>query len=214
MIISAINTKGGSGKSTLVTNLAVGMALSGKSSLICDTDVQGSSLRWESERPESEVKVNVISIPDANALQKQIRDFEEFYHVIFVDGVPQANKMATVTMALSDIVIVPTNPSPYDIWVCETVVERLELAADIHPDLQAYFLLNRFSERTRLSRETEEVLQQMNINVLKSKLGNRIAYPDATLQGLSVLEWTDPKAKKEVEELVIEISAYMEKVKK
>ncbi len=205
MIISVLNLKGGSGKTTVSTNLAVALTSHGKRVLIIDTDKQGSSLRWISERESNEKKINLISLPDSSALKKQIFDFQTGYDAIIIDGAPQIDILATVSIAISDIVLLPVGPSPYDIWSTEIMIERIDLAKQIQNDIKDYFIINRYSQRTRLSRETEEALNKFETPVLKTKLGHRTSYPDSALSGLSVLEWNDAKAKKEVLSLGSEI---------
>ncbi|MCP3966571.1 MAG: ParA family protein [Lentisphaerae bacterium] len=65
-----LNLKGGSGKTTLATNLAVAFAKRKHKILLIDTDKQGSALRWIGEHPDESTKLNIISLPDAAALKK------------------------------------------------------------------------------------------------------------------------------------------------
>ncbi|MCP3965949.1 MAG: AAA family ATPase [Lentisphaerae bacterium] len=205
MIISSLNLKGGSGKTTLATNLAVGFAKKGHKVLLIDTDKQGSALRWIGERPEDCCKLNIISLPDAAALKKQVNDFMEVYDLIMIDGAPQTDLLATVAIGVSDIILLPVTPSPYDVWATEVMVERIKQAQAIRQEIKAYFIINRYSDRTLLAQEVKEALENLDMPVLESKLGNRVAYADSALQGLSVLEWNNEKAKNEIDFLVNEI---------
>lgn len=210
MILSVLNLKGGSGKSTLSTNIAVSIAMQKKKVLIVDTDAQQkSSLNWAAERPEEKTKVHVISIPNDEALKKQIREFEKDYDVIVIDGAPQIDKITRVSIAFSDVVVIPVTPSPYDFWATESIVQRIKEAQDLADNmgksLKAYFVINRDSPRTLLSKELKEALENLEIPICNSRLHNRIAYADSANNGLSVLEWADNKAREEVESLVDEL---------
>ena len=94
MIISVLNIKGGVGKTTVATNLAVGIAKTGKSVLLIDTDTQGSAVAWRGEREQSDANVTVISLCSAAALRKQIIGFREGFDCIIIDGSPHVDALA------------------------------------------------------------------------------------------------------------------------
>lgn len=200
-VISVLNLKGGSGKTTVSTNLSVAFAEKGKKVMLIDTDKQGSSLQWMGQRPDDKIKVNIISITDPGALRKQISDFRKMFDLIVIDGAPHVDVMASATIALSDLIILPVLPSPYDIWATEIMVERIKNAQEVNPAIKAFFLINRFSERTILSQETSEALDKLELKTLKNRIGNRVSYADSALQGMSVLEWTNDKAADEIRQL-------------
>lgn len=209
MIISVLNLKGGSGKSTISTNLAVAFKLDGKKVLLIDSDPQATSIRWAGERPEENVKVNVVAIPDAKALRKQVKDFMDDYDILIIDGAPQLDLISTTSIAISELVLIPVSPSPYDIWATENIVQRVKSAQEINPDLRAFFIINRDNPRTLLSKDTDEALNELGLPICSTRLHNRIAYADSALNGLSVLEWTDPKGKEEINTLYNELKTIL-----
>lgn len=209
MIISVLNLKGGSGKSTISTNLAVAYKLDGKKVLLIDSDPQATSIRWAGERPEDKVKVNVVAIPDAKALRKQVKDFMADYDVLIIDGAPQLDLISTTSIAISEVVLIPVSPSPYDIWATENIVQRVKSAQEINPDLKASFIINRDNPRTLLSKDTDEALNELGLPIFQTRLHNRIAYADSALNGLSVLEWTDLKGKEEIMALYNELKSIL-----
>ena len=205
MIISILNIKGGVGKTTVATNLAVGIAKTGKSVLVVDTDTQGSAVAWRGERDDAKTQVTVISLSSAAALRKQIIDFRESFDCVIIDGSPHVDALAAVSIAASNLVILPVGPSPLDIWATSKMVTQIEDAQVINPHIQASFLINKFSQVTLLSKETKEVLEEFSIPVFNTTLGSRVAYADTITQGMSVLEWPDRKAKDEVRSFVNEV---------
>lgn len=209
MIISVLNLKGGSGKSTLSTNLSVAFAKDNKRVLLADTDPQATSLRWAGERSEEHAKVAVIGLPDSNALKKQIKGFVNDFDVIILDGAPQLDIISSTSIAVSEIILIPVSPSPYDVWATENIVQRVLSAKEVFPELKAYFVINRDNPRTLLSKDTEEALNALELPIMKTRLHNRIAYADSALNGLSVMEWQDQKAREEITELYEELKTLL-----
>lgn len=205
MIISVLNIKGGVGKTTVATNLAVGISKTGKSVLLIDTDTQGSAVSWRGEREDDKAPITVISLSSAAALRKQIIGFRDSFDCVIIDGSPHVDALAAVSIAASDLVILPVGPSPLDIWATAKMVTQIEDAQIINPGIKARFIINKFNKVTLLSKETRAVLEEFTVPVLNTTLGNRVAYADTMTSGMSALEWTDPKAKDEVRQFVNEV---------
>ena len=205
MIISVLNIKGGVGKTTVATNLAVGISKTGKSVLVIDTDTQGSAVAWRGEREDDKAPITIISLSSAAALRKQIIGFRDSFDCVIIDGSPHVDALAAVSIAASDLVILPVGPSPLDIWATAKMVTQIEDAQIINPAIKARFLINKFNKVTLLSKETRAVLEEFTVPVLNTTLGNRVAYADTMTSGMSALEWTDRKAKEEVRQFVNEV---------
>lgn len=205
MVISVLNIKGGVGKTTVSVNLACALEKQGQRVLLVDSDVQGSALSWRAQREEPGGPA-VISLANAQSLRKQIRHFAMDYDCIIIDGSPNVDLLAAVSIAMSDLVLLPVGPSPLDIWATEKMVMQISEAQQVNEQIQAAFIVNRFNALTLLSRETKEVLQDYELPVLQTTLGSRVAYADTMTQGLSVLEWRDRKAKQEIDAMVAEIN--------
>ena len=204
MIISIVNLKGGSGKTTVATNLTVALARKYKTLLI-DTDPQRSASQWFDVREKDTDNFSVISIQEDKSLKKQIPVFQSQYEHIIIDGAPQSDRISAICIYAADLVIIPVMPSPYDLWATASILERVSATKEIQPDKKAFFLLNRINDKATLSKDTAEALSSLGYPVFNTRLHNRIAYADSASCGLSVLEASNPKAKAEMESFYTEI---------
>lgn len=204
MIISIVNLKGGSGKTTVATNLTVALSRKFKTLLI-DTDPQRSASQWFDVRESESDNFSVISIQEDKSLKKQIPVFQSQYEHIIIDGAPQSDRISAICIYAADLVIIPVMPSPYDLWATASILERVSATKEIQPDKKAFFLLNRVNDKATLSKDTAEALSSLGYPVFNTRLHNRIAYADSASCGLSVLEASNQKAKAEMESLYTEI---------
>lgn len=198
MIISISSLKGGTGKSTISTNLAVCFSTMGYKTIIIDTDTNGSSVKWSGLRPEDKPAVTAISITDPKALRSNINRIHQDYDLVLIDGTPALSELATTIILLSDLLIIPIKPGVLDLWATEIFIEKYDQALVLKDDIKAKFILNQVDPRTKLSNEISEVLSEFTISPMKSKLNNRVAYSESIISGLSVLEYKDPKAQEEI----------------
>ena len=208
MIISVTNLKGGCGKTTLSTNLAVAFAKSGKSVCLIDTDLgQASALEWAGLRGEQPPHIQVMGkklaqiTTDANELAKQ-------YDVVLIDGSPQLEELADRTILASDIVLIPTKPSLQDFRSTEEFLKRYHKVRSLKQtmglDVAAYTVLNEANTRTNIYRDIEQAVEQLDIDLIAT-VSDRISYRDAFAYGMGVVEYEDPKAAAEIEQLAAKL---------
>ncbi len=218
MIISVLNQKGGVGKTTLSIHLASTLALAGKKILLVDADPQRSSLDWAAAREEDHIFTVVGN--QTNKLHKQVKMLEEDYDYIIIDGPPRVYDVAKSCIAASDIVLIPIQPSPYDVWSASEIVQLLNEVKEsisFYKDIKAAFVINRKIPNTVIARDVEEALSQYELPVLKSQICQRVTYTETAAQGKTAIE-TDPDslAGKEIKALTEEVIALLKnsKVKK
>ena len=122
LVISVLNQKGGSGKTTIATHLARAFQLSGHDVQLIDSDPQGSARDWAAVRDDQPVPVVGIDRPTIE------RDIKAVSHkdIIVIDGAPQAADLAISAIKASDLVLIPVQPSPYDIWAASDLVELVK----------------------------------------------------------------------------------------
>lgn len=205
MIVSVTSLKGGVGKSTIATNLAVCFAHMDYKVAIIDTDINMSSVHWSGIRDESLPSVVTFGISDANALRKNIKKIAEDYDLIILDGTPSISRLVSTIILLGDIVLIPIKPSGLDIWATEKFIEKYDQAKALKDDVEAYFVFNEYDSKLNLNKESKEALGELEIDILESTLKTRVAYKEAIILGLGVYEYKDAKAKKEITQLTNEI---------
>lgn len=218
MRIAVTNLKGGVGKTTITTNLAVELAHKGKKVCIVDTDLgQKSSMEWSGNRSSEMPHIPVFGAI-GKQLNKEIAKLNEEYDVVMIDGTPQISELAERTVLASDMLIIPISPSIYDLRAFESFYEKVEQINSVREeqDLRRVFVfvvINRFSEKTNLGREIIDALNDyQDIKVFQTKLANRISYAESATQGLGAFEWKDSKAKAEFSRLGNEVYEEMRKL--
>ena len=186
MIIGLLNQKGGVGKTTLSVNLAASLARTGARLLLIDVDPQGSALDWAAAR-EGESLFSVIGFPRAT-IHKEIGKIGQGYDHIIIDGPPRVTDLARSAIMASDIVLIPVQPSPYDIWSVDEIIKLTEEARVYRDNQKVTFVINRKIANTVIGRDVREALANYTIPTLTAAVTQRVIYAEAVAQGRAVYE--------------------------
>jgi len=189
-IIAVANQKGGVGKTTLSVNLAASLARTGKRVLLIDADPQGSALDWAAAR-ESEPLFSLVGLPRPT-VHKEIGQIGQGYDHIIIDGPPRVTDLARSAIMASDVVVIPVQPSPYDIWAADEVVKLINEARVYKDGLKAVFVVNRKIANTAIGRDVGEALSEYSLPVLDASITQRVVFAEAVAQGKAVYE-IDPE---------------------
>jgi chromosome partitioning protein len=196
--ITVAQQKGGSGKTTLLAHLAVAFAGRGRRVALLDADPQGSLTLWLSQR-ESRLGANERLSGEATrasgaALERQIRTLSTGADLVLIDSPPRTDDTPLAAIRASDLVLVPVQPSPMDLWATRPTL----------------LVLNRMPPRGRLAGEMAALLQGFGVPVARTSLGNRAAYAAALAEGRAVSE-LEPrgKAAAETAALADEVEAWL-----
>lgn len=205
MIIAVLNQKGGVGKTTLAVNIARSYTKQGLKTLLVDSDPQGSAQRWHERSGGELMDMTCLCM---TTLEKDILKYVGNYQRIIIDGIPRISPLTISAIKSANMVLIPVQPSPYDIWATEDVVrnvrDRIELTSG---SLKAAFVVSRKIVGTNLGREINDQLASMQLPVFKNGTCQRVAYATSVEKGLTVLdgEYYGSESCIEIEKIVEEI---------
>lgn len=203
--MAILNQKGGSGKTTLATNLAHALKLSGERVLLVDADPQGSARDWNAA---NEGKLLSVVGLDRETLPVDLKGIESGYDWIVIDGAPQVARLSAAAIKAADVVIIPVQPSPYDVWSTADLVELIKARQEVTGGKpKAVFLVSRAIRNSKLSREVGEALQGYGLPTLKAGTTQRVIYPTTASHGLTVMSDPGCEAAMEIMAIVREIEA-------
>ena len=184
-VVSFLNQKGGTGKTTLAIHAASALAQHYRV-LLVDADPQGSALDWKDQR-EVHSTFPVVGLPKPG-LHRDVPVLGQDYDWVIIDGPPRANELTKSAIAASDLVLIPVQPSPFDIWAAQEIVDLVNECSVFKTTLLVRFLINRLFVGTTLGAEVEEALAGFRIAVLKTIIHNRTEYAKSVRHGMTAME--------------------------
>jgi chromosome partitioning protein len=191
LTIALLNQKGGVGKTSLAVNLAAAAHLAGRKTLLVDMDRQGSAFDWSSARREGSALEGLAVVRADRALPVvRLREMSAGYDVVILDGPPRLGDVTRAAACAADLVVLPMQPGPFDLWAAAETLECLDAADAIRAELGRVavvrlFVVNRAHRGTVLARELPAALEESG--AIAGVVHQRIAFPEAAAAGESVL---------------------------
>jgi chromosome partitioning protein len=186
LIISVAQQKGGAGKTTISTNIAVCLSNLGKKVGLIDLDPQQSAGMWYELR-QNNIADNMIDLLLHDyILDNVLKTHCGHYDIIVIDTPPHAKDSALKLIRRSDFVIIPAQLSPMDIWATQPI---LDMALETHTP--HFMVLNRVPYASKVSDKLRESLIESKLPLSQTAIGNRNSYVAAFLQGSGVTLTTE-----------------------
>ena len=203
-VVAIVNQKGGTGKTTLATNLASVLAEKGKV-LLLDADPQASSQNWAASDWASPEALAVQGMGKGGLLQ-HVRSMERAYSWTIIDGPPGITKTSADAVRAADLVLIPVKPSPLDVWAASDIVAAVRVRQKTTQGIpKAVFVITMAQPRTRIGRQIDVALAELGIPVLQARTTQRVAYPNAINEGNSVVDGRDQTARNEILAIISEL---------
>lgn len=202
MILTVGNTKGGVGKTTIAVNLAIMRVAAGRDVLLVDGDEQGTSSLFSQLRAEQmgSVGYTAVSLRGAS-VRTQVQQMQGKYDDVIIDVGGRDTGSLRAALTVSNVLLVPVQPRSFDLWALDQVAELAKEAAGINPTLRVLAFLNGADAQGKDNAEALEAMAGVpGVEIAKTVLVRRKAYPNAAAAGRGIIEMTvkDPKA---IEEL-------------
>jgi len=207
MIIALLNQKGGVGKTTLATHIAGELAMQGSSVILLDADPQGSALDWTQLRSQNGLPrlFSAVGLARETVHQEAPELARRCDHIV-MDGPPRIAALARSALLAADLVLIPVQPSPYDVWASAEMVSLIREAQVFRPALRAAFVINRRISTTVIGREARNALIDQPLPSLLSEVRQRIVFADSVARGQLARELdADSNAAREIAALAAEV---------
>lgn len=213
-VVAFANQKGGTGKTTLLMNVAAGLSRAGRRVAVVDADPQGTALRWSRAAPERPLAAAVTPAGRSEEeIRKAIKAAGRQAEVVLVDCPPSVEGDETrVVLSLAGLVVVPIVPSPPDLWATRGIVHLMAGLQRKSRPLQGILVANRVPSRSALGRDVLELLADFELPLARTLIGARAAYAQAAALGASVFDLKRPgaAAAAEIESLTLELLPLIE----
>jgi chromosome partitioning protein len=189
-IVAISQQKGGSGKTTLAAHIAVSLARVHRVAVL-DVDPQGSLGEWYETREQRLGEAHTgLGFRTASGwgAKREARALARDYDIVVIDTPPKSDLDARYAIEAANLVTVPIQPTPVDLWASEATLKMIEKEGR-----EALFVLNRVPSRSAMTTQMIEAIHALG-PVAIAQLGNRVAFAASMGEGRTAVE-TAPASK-------------------
>ena len=205
MIVVVGGIKGGTGKTTIATNLAVMRSASGKKLLLVDADEQKSTSIWANQRDVLGIETQWTTIPlVGKSLRTQVEKMKHDYEDVIIDVGGRETTSLRAAISIADIFLVPFKPRSLDIWTLTDVKSLVSEMRPANPEMKVFFMINQGDPKGSDNEGTFSILRECeDFQCIPTIVGSRKSFANAASDGLGVTEMKviDKKAVQEMNEL-------------
>lgn len=211
LIITVAHQKGGVGKSTLSTNLRGYFAGGGYKTALVDIDPQGSLTKLiqtfaDQDGRDPEDVIVRGSFKNYTQLLKKL----EGYDIAVIDTPPYLSKELEEVLQITNLVLVPCKASPLDYLAIGDTLDLIREAKAKRPELATAVVLTMVIAGTDFTTSIRNELEKTEFPVLKTEIGNRVAYMRSLLRANTVMGEENRKAWEEIEGLGKELISLLQ----
>lgn len=185
-VVAIVNSKGGTGKSTMAGNLAGWLAAHGHRVILADCDLQQSSSEWIREAAPN---IEVVQLSSADEVLDELPALRQEADYVIADGPGSQTETSRALLMWADLAIVPAKASMFEARALSKNTAFIRQAQAIRkgpPD--AIAVLSMVGRNYRLTKDMREAAQALNLKVAPTAITLRQAYADAPGQRKLIFE--------------------------
>lgn len=200
------NQKGGTTKTTTATNIAACLAtVHKKNVLLVDLDgTQGSATDWAGARSDDAVPIPCVIMRET--IKRDLPRISAGYDYVIIDGIPQITPLTSDAIKIADLVVIPVQPSQYDIWATRDMVQLVKDRREVTDGTpNVAIMVARAIRNTNIEKTATEALEGYELPVLKARTYQSVSYVNGIAQGLSVFDLPNDQAQDDIKAITLEL---------
>jgi chromosome partitioning protein len=145
---------------------------------------------------------------DRPTIHRDLPAIAKNYAHVIINGPPRVTNLARSAIAAADLVLIPVQPSPYDVWAAQEVINPIQEASVFKENLKSVFVINRKITNTAIGRDVAEALSGYGVPVLRSQICQRVSFAESAASGQTVME-IDPNGQA-AQEIIVLVNELLE----
>lgn len=190
MILACCGQKGGTGKSTVAICLASELLARGRRVLLVDADPQRSASTWAAVAKEHQRAAPTLLVMGAQMhTAGQLDAVARAYDCTIIDCPPSNGEIQRSALMVASLALLPCGPSAFEAWALADSLDLARAAQRFHRKLRVAVLINGAKTGTRIAKGARSVFADTGVTVLRTELGDRVAYEEAPAAGVGVAQY-------------------------